>query len=541
MEKYLKKYHYLFFFGLAIFLLYPTFRSGYIFLLDWTVTPQVSWSDINFGVDSITAILSRIFSIFFSFELFQRFFLMAIIFFLGLGGFRLAKRTENVYAQYFSGLFFIFNPFIYARLVEQPGIAAGSAALFWFLIYLLEYLEDRKTRKIAIASVCAGLAISFFLHSAFFIAVALLIILTFDYFKRKDSKFLLKILLAILLAIFVINGNWIITSLFKLDEVRLNAIGSFTQEDVETFATRNIGGGSVYTTVLSLQGYWGEYQDRFVSIQDNPFWQVFFGAIFFVCIFGLVKIWKKDYLGKGMVVIFSVAYVLAIGIAASAIKPVALFLYENVPFYIGLRESQKWAVLMVFVYAFLGGWGVASILKLEKIKNYRREIGIFLALLPVMFSFPAIYGMHSHLTPLHFPKEWKEAKDLLYRNSYSGKVLFFPWHAYMEISFVGKNVTVPARPFFGKNVIQGNNTEFGKIYSHSCDEQTLAIEKYVFPKDGIDYENFPEDMGNWKIGKVLLAKEEDWHNYSWLDRIDIVRKVMENEKIIVYEILQVIR
>lgn len=541
MEKYLKKYHYLFFFGLTIFLLYPTFQSGYIFLLDWMVTPNVSWADINLGTDSLTVILSRIFSIFLSFEVFQKLFLAAIVLFLGLGGFRLAKRTGNVYAQYFSGLFLIFNPFIYARLVEQPGIAAGSAALFWFLIYLLEYLEGKKRRKIIIAAVLAGLSISFFLHSVFFVIFSLLVILVSDYLKRKEFKFSLKVFFVVAAGILIINGNWILNFLMKSGETRVDVVEKFTQMDVETFATRNIGGGSVHTTVLSLQGYWGEYQDRFVSIQDNPFWWLFFAAIFLVSVYGLVKIWKKDHIGKGMVMIFIVSYILAIGISSSATKPFIMFLYEKVPFYLGMRESQKWAVMLVFVYAFLGSWGVAGILNLEKIKKYWREIGIFLALLPVMFSFSVVYGMHSHLTPRHFPKEWEEAKTFLGKYSYSGKVLFFPWHAYMDIGFVGKNVVVPARSFFGKNIIQGNNVEFGEIYSHSFDEQTLAIEKYVFGGINTDYDNFPKDMGKLRVGKLILVKEEDWLDYGWLDRINIVRKVMENEKLIVYEILQTIK
>ncbi|MBA4317848.1 MAG: hypothetical protein C0412_05560 [Flavobacterium sp.] len=549
MEKYLKKYYRLFFFGVAVLLLYPTFQAGYIFSLDGAVMPDVSWADINFKVEPITLILYKIFSIFLSFGLFQRVFLLGVIFFLGTAGFRLAQRTENIYAQYFSGLFLIFNPFIYARLLEQSGIAIGCAAFFWFLIYLLEYLDDGSRKKIIWASVCAGLAISFFLHSAFFVALVLFIFFIFDYLKRKDWKFSGESFLIFWAIVFAINGNWILTAVFKVSETRVSGVQSFRQGDVEAFATRSIGDHSIYTTVLALQGYWGEYQDRFVSIQDNPLWFPAFLLILTLSIFGLVRLqtsaacWDsgcpKDF-AKSLFILFLIAFVLAIGAASLLTEFISLWLYENVPFYIGLREPQKWVAVLVFVYAYLGAWGIKYLLGIEKLQNCRKEMGIFCALLPVIFSFSMIRGMHEYLTPHQFPVEWQEAKIYLDKNITSDRVLFFPWHSYLKLDFAGKNVIVPAQAFFGNYAIRARNTEFGGIYSHSTDEQSLTIEKYVVKKDNpaekINYENFTVDMRRLGISKITLLKSEDWQNYLWLDRMERVVKVLENDKLIIYKI-----
>ena len=540
MEKFLEKYHKLFFLAIAIFLLYPTFQSGYIFLLDWPVRPDLSLADVNWKVDSIVRIINYSLASIFSFEIFQRIYLLAIIFFLGLAGFRLAKKTNNIFARYFAGIFLIFNPFIYARLVEQPGIALGSLFFFWFLIYFLEYLaEKEKSKKIWAASIFAGLAIATFAHSAFFVATAMVVLLAFDYLKNRDYRIVLKTALIIGIVVILLNGNW----LFSFANGTNSGVGgmrSFSLDDAKAFQTKTFGGHSVYYTVLALQGYWGEYQDRFVSIQENPFWMIAFLGILLLAMFGLVRqIINKDHFATPLTLAAVVAYVLAVGIASPIFAPLVNFLYDHFPLYIGLRESQKWVAVLVFFYAYFGAWGIANFLQGERIRSFKYEWGLFFAVLPVIFSFPIVKGMHQHFTPHEFPAEWQTAKEYLNENFSAGKILFLPWHLYANLDFAQKNVVVPARYFFGENVIQGNNTEFGGVYSHSLDEQTLAIEKYVARKDNpaekINYADFSKDMEKLGIQIVMLAKTEDWQNYSWLDRMNL-KKVLENDKIIIYNL-----
>lgn len=538
MEKYLKKYYRLFFLAVAILLLYPTLQRGYIMLLDWMVLPNISFSDINWSIDSIGVVIFKLLSLILGFGIVQRIVLFAIIFFAGTAGFRMAKRTKNIFAQYFAGLFLIFNPFIYERAIEQPNIAGGTVLFFWFLVYFLEYLEDRQRKKLLLASILAAFSVSVFIHSVFFIALSVIIFLLFDFLKKKNWKFALQTGLTILCFIVVPNLNWLV-SFANGTSQGIGGIRDFSLEDVATFDTSGINGGSVYPAVLALQGYWGEYQDRFVPFPENPLWSIAFLLIFALAVFGTFKLWKKDRFTKPLVILFWVAYVLAVGVASPLFKPIVLFLYQHVPLYIGLREPQKWVALLVFFYAFSGSWGIAYLLKNKKIKNYRAEIGIFCAILPIIFSFSAIRGMHEHFTTHEFPAEWQDAKNYLNENQTDGKILFLPWHSYMNFSFSGKNIVNPAQPFFGKNVIVGNNTEFRSVYSHFSDPQTLTIEKYVpdekNPIKKISGTDFIPDMAKLGIKKVILDKDEDWKSYSWLDTIN-AQKVLENDKLIIYNL-----
>jgi hypothetical protein len=400
-------------------------------------------------------------------------------------------------------------------------------------------LEERNRKKIIIASILSALGVSFCFHSAFFIATTVIVLLLFDLARKKDWRFSLKTVVIIFSCMILFNGNW----LFSLSQGVNGGAGNvsyFTQADLDTFKTRAIDDSSVYATVLALQGYWGENQDRFVSVRENTLWGLAFILILALAVFGIFKIWKKDQFAKPLVVIFFSAFVLAIGIASPLFKPLALWLYDHMPFYMGLREPQKWAAVMVLVYAYFGGWGVKYLLEIKKIKDYRREIGICCALLPIIFSFSIVKGMHEHLAPHEFPVEWQDAKNYLLQNPADGKILFLPWHAYTQFDFANKTIINPARSYFGKNIIQGNNTEFNDVYSHAADLQTVAIEKYAArennPGEKIGYRNFISDMKNLGIGRVMLAKTEDWQAYDWLDKINEAEKVLENDKIIIYDI-----
>ncbi len=539
MKKIFEEYHKVFFALIAVLLLYPTLQKGYVMLLDWSVLPNISLADITWSLDSVGAIIYKSLSIILGVEIVQRIVLFSIVFFAGTAGFRLAKRAGTVFAQYFAGLLLIFNPLIYARTIEQPNIAGGTVLFFWFLVYFLEYLEDKNRKKIIFASILGAFSVSFFIHSVFFIGISTIILLFFEFLKGRNWKFSLRTVLTVFLFIIVFNSNWLFSFASGTTQ-GIGGIGKFSVDDVYAFATSDVGDNSVYVTVLALQGYWGEYQDRFVSIQENPLWSMAFVFIFALSAFGAwMRFKRKDAFAKPLLSMFLVAFVLAIGIASPFFESLALFLYQHIPLYIGLREPQKWVAVMVFVYAYFGAYGIKYLLEIKGLQNYRKEIGIFCAILPIIFSFSIINGMHKHLTPHEFPLEWQQAKEYLQENPTEEKILIFPWHSYMNLDFAEKNIIVPQQ-FFGKNAIRGNNTEFGGVYSHSQDAQTLEIEKYIQTdikkKKTIDYGTFVGDMKNMDIGFVILLKAEDWQDYQWLDKIGGAKKVLENDKLITYKL-----
>ncbi len=533
MKRFFEKYYWLVFAGIAIVLIYPSFSPGYIFALDWAISPFITWSDIVW-TNPVGWVICDIFSVILTSAIFQRILLFAIITLAGIAGFRAAKNTHNIFAQYFAGLFLIFNPFFYARMIEQTMlIGAGIVALVWFWIFLMESLEEGNIKKMIGAAVCAALAVSFFAHSIFFVGLIFFAFTLKQYVIKEEWKKFFMMIAIFWVIVLCVNGNWIIASATE-GNTWASKVVNFTQDDLDAFRTRKIGGHSVYTTVLSLQGYWGEYQDRFVSVQDNFLWSSAFVLIFMLALYGVIRTWRDGMFTRTFVMLFLIAYVLAIGVASPVIKPYVLLLYEHVPYYIGLREPQKWVAVMMFIYAYMGAWGLKSILDHKKTKEYRTEVGLLCVILPVVFSFSMIRGVHEYVVPQNFPAEWHEVRNFLQTERVEGKVLFLPWHSYLYFDFAQKNITNPAKRYFGTRVISGNNVEFGKVYSNFSDAQTHMIQKYV--SDGKNTKEFAYDLCTINVQTVIVAKAEDWQNYLWIDHANGIQKVMENAELIVYAV-----
>lgn len=531
MKRFFEKYYWVFFAGVAIVLIYPSFAPGYIFALDWAISPFITWSDIVW-TDPAGWIICDVFSVVLTSAVFQRVLLFMIIFLMGVAGFRATKNTHNIFAQYFAGLFLIFNPFFYARMIEQTMlIGAGVVALVWFWVFLMESLEESHMKKMIGAAVCAALAISFFAHSIFFVGLIFFVLAIKRYVFTKEWKKFFLMTVIFWMIVLCMNSNWIIASATE-GNTWASKVVNFTQDDLDAFRTQKIGGHSVYTTVLSLQGYWGEYQDRFVSVQDNFLWSSAFILIFILALYGVVRTWRNSVFAKTFVILFFVAYVLAIGVASPVIKPYVLLLYEHVPYYIGLREPQKWVAIMMFVYAYMGAWGIKFILDQKGVREYRAEIGLLCMILPIVFSFSMIRGVHEYVVPQNFPAGWHDVRHFLQTERTEGKVLFLPWHSYLYFDFAQKNITNPAKRYFGMRVISGNNVEFGKVYSNFSDAQTQMIQKYV--SDGKNTKEFARDLCNIDVQTIVMAKAEDWQSYSWIDHAPGMQKVMENAELIVY-------
>lgn len=546
MKNFFKKRYALVFFLVTLFLVYPIFQGGYIFLLDWDVTPYISWEDIDLRTNSLGIVLYKAASISLGFGTVQRIVVLSILFFAGMAGFRLARRFGSVWAQYFAGLLCMLNPFLYARLVEQPGIAAGAVFFFWSWVYFLESLEKEfSMKKTVLAGICGGFAVSFFPHSVFFSALVFFCAMLSESVKKISRNAIgdwIKKAVVFFGIVILVNGNWIV-SFATGSEVGVGGMRKFTSADVETFETASVGGDSVYATVWTLQGYWGEYQDRFISIRDNFLWFPAFLLLFFLGVFGAYLCLKKrETVAISIVFSAVVAYVLAIGTASSVFASLARFLYEHFPLYIGLREPQKWVAVLVFAYAYFGACGIAGVMRWKGIQRYRGEVGFLCVLLPVAFSFSAIGGMREHLFPHAFPAEWREVKIYMEKEKNRGMTVFFPWQMYEKFDFAGKNIVSPARGFFGNRIITGNNVDFGSLRLYGSDEKMQTIGRYSPKPRGsgttervIETGNFCKDMRKWNIDSVILAKTEDWKKYDWLQET-CAKKVLENEKLILYQL-----
>jgi len=420
----------------------------------------------------------------------------------------------------------------------QYGVAASTLFVLYFMIYLLRYFKNGSRRDFVWTALFASFAVMFSMHAIFFVFATVIIFFLFRMFKTghygtEIGKALLIVIVALVLNANVIGG-------FVLGKSWAGEVfTSFDHQHLEVFESTGHYGTSVYFNVLSLHGYWGEAEDRFAGTQTyNFFWKPLFLAIFALALFGFWKGKKRNQMVLPLAVIGLAAYILALGIAGSLTRPLAQFLYDHVPFYLGLREPQKWVGLLLISYVALGSLGVNYLLDYAKSKKYQFLLGTSLVLLVLAYTPTMLWGLWGQLRPADFPIEWYQAKEIINKDPQNGRILFLPWHQYPMMSFaVGKEITNPARNFFGSRTIQGDNMEMGDVYSQSNNPQSQLIEKYISTKGRNEEANI-STLRVLGIGYIMLAKENDYKNYGWLEGQNSVKSIFEGDNLKLYQLTE---
>ena len=103
-------------------------------------------------------------------------------------------------------------------------------------------------------------------------------------------------------------------------------------------------------------------------------------------------------------------------------------------------------------------------------------------------------------------------------------VLALPWHLYLDFPWTqGRTVVNPMASYFQRPVISGDNIEAGDIETESTDPRSEYL-TYLFSV-GSDTTHLGRLLAPLGIRYVLLAKTDDWKDYSFLDTQADIRVV----------------
>ena len=549
MKNFFQKDYPVVFIFLAVLIFFPAWQSGYLFFLDWSVDPYLSLGDISGWDYSLGRMFYVLAAAILPFGFLQKIILFLLVCFLGIGGWKLAetlienekdkKSDSALWAKYFAGFLMIFNPFVYGRLADgQFGVALGAVLfILFFVIHLVRYFKNRKRKNLILAGLFSGLAVMFSPHSIFFVLAITGVFFIGNIIQTKKYWVNIWKSGAVVLIMLFLNANVVAGYLLNKDRDS-RAFYNFNQDHLEAFDTADYDNTSVYFNVLSLHGYWGEREMRFISTQNYNFiWKPLFLLIFALAVFGVAMgIRKKNKNVIPLAVLAALSWILAIGIAAPLVKPISQFLYNNVPYYIGLREPQKWAGILLIAYAGLGSLGVRHFLELKEVKKYISAWGVGIIFAILIYTPTMFLGFLGQLKPADFPPDWYSMKSYLNLNT-EGGILFLPWHQYMEVGFLGdKEIVNPAKAFFGDRVIQGDNMEVSTVFTQSGRPESKVIERYILSEDKINENEFISDLKEMGINYVLLLKAEDFEDYYWLDEMKLLPVVRDSENFRLYKI-----
>ena len=164
--------------------------------------------------------------------------------------------------------------------------------------------------------------------------------------------------------------------------------------------------------------------------------------------------------------------------------------FDNIPFFKGYREPQKFIGLLILAYSYLGAIGVqwlAGTIKDQFRSQRGRRAGYsititILMLLPIAYTYPMFWGFDNQLRVVSYPADWN-----------------------------------PSQLFFEKPIIKGDTLEFGSSFDQNVPAINKAIEAQVLNHAALLTDAGPR-LAQLNVKYILLAKTEELPDYGWLNR-----------------------
>ena len=460
-----------------------------------------------------------------------------ILFLCGAGAYTVCP--GNRYGKLFAGILYTVNPFTYVRfLAGHLWLLVSYACLPFFIKYAAEFFETLEKKS----AIKLMLIMTACMMTAHFLPVVLgifLVFFTLKFFRTEKKTELLKKSLVVIAGFLALNYYWI----FPLagENAIISRIKLFSSQDIEAFASRPALDFNTLFNVASMHGFWrGGYDYAKLHL---PFWYALFLLILYlsVCGFLVAREGENRLYAYGLAVAAVISLIFAAGVNFPPFADFVRWLYGNFFFLNGLREPHKLVAVLAFAYAYFGGIGLADYAAQLRLKLRIRDVCllafvVFCLLTPLVYSYTMLFGFGGWLRTVDYPRDWYEVNEFLNGDNEDFNVLFLPWHLYMDFKWIKNRdlrIANPARSFFDKPIIAGDNIEVDGIYSHSTNPVSRYVEFLIANGERID--NFGELISVINVKYVLLTKEADWRNYLWLRNQKDLELVMETENFLVFK------
>jgi len=526
---------------LALIVMWNLLLPGYILTLDMIFPPDVSKSAKEFfygfkeGFYNSAPMVFAIYILSFIFPiwLIQKIILLSILIVSGISAYKVCP--SNRLGKIFAAIFYMINPYTYVRFLAGHWHLLLAYSIFPFVLKsIMDFFKNFENKRRAIEfSLWLTLLGIFSTHYLFMFFFVFAIFFVFELFFNKKILFkeksliknLIKNLFVTFIIFFFLSFYWI-SQIFTTETI----LTQIEEKDIALFSSKPSLDFNVAFNVASLHGFWrGGYDYAKYHI---PFWYVLFILILFFSVYGFVEFKEKQKYHLAFIGIFS--FIIAVGSAVNYFSYLYKFLFENFLFFKGLREPHKFVGILAFIYSYFGGIGIGKI-RIHKNEKISKAFQIALLILPLIYSYTMLFGFNGWLRSIDYPKDWYEVNDFLNNDKEDFKVLFLPWHLYMDFKWIensDKRIANPAPSFFNKPIISGDNIEAGGIYSQSPSKISKYIEFLISSKDEI--KNLGELLSLLNVKYIILTKEVDWKNYLWLKEQDDLEIIKETENFIIF-------
>lgn len=516
---------------------------GYVLTMDMVFTPnvKVSLADALFRNSLPLRYLIQLGSILLPVWLIQKIILFSLFFNLGYLPFKFLPLPKNTTVRLFAALVYLANPFVYSRFLAGQWTHLMAYSLLPVFIHLLFKFTDAPSFKASLKLFFLVFLISLFsLH--FFVMVGVIMAVWFlghfvDYLV-KNKPVLLKSTLKNLvlggLVFTVISSYWLIPAIKPAESLPQR----FDIRHWQAFAASAHPGISTTLNVLSLNGFWGEggrWSEQFAWPQDYPVFWIAMGVIWILVLVGIVSGFrdkKTRPITAFFLILGVLSFIFSTGAGETVFKNLNIWLYENISFWDGFRDSQKFSGLLALSYVVLAGYGVGSILA--------GKFRFLILLIPVLLGFLMWGGFQKQIRPVWYPEIWYKAESVLQADTSDYKVLFLPWHGYLSLNFNNNLLLAnPAGRFFGDKAIVSKSVEIKDIYDQETNPEYRNLDNVIreeaslspnqtinfFIKENIKYLVFFQDLNG-----------VDNLQYEFLTSPNLKVKI-KDKQLVMYEIM----
>ena len=515
------------------------YTGGVFFLLDYISYPVTSWN-LDFWRVNLITLLAEGGMRLLGYQLFSKLFFFVTIFLSGWLGFVLAIQIANllkVESQHhtplaIAGVFLLMlNPVLYERMITQPWVYLAFVLMGFGLIQVLKTISDWKLKYYLFAGLLFGGAIGVSSHTVFMSGVFCLIYALL-YLRTKKVLLGLVFLMGMTL---LPNLNWLIGGFLGNWSVVTDTLATFNQANIEGFLSHALTPFNLELTSLMLYGFWGERAGHFVCPEDvNPLWWVF-PVILFIVSIGWYRFSYKNNkkLIWFLILVWILSWIFATGISSSRFWALNQWMFDNIPYYIGLREPQKWVGLLLFVratgilLAFSKLLCLLDELRWSKREMQKKIVPLGVLVLILIANTPAlIWGFYGQLVLSDYPTDYQTYKQTtLSWDLRKGKILILPRHSYLACPWTQRKIiSNPLKAYLGNNpqIVSSDNIEVANLYTNSTSLQSKNIEAFLQKKDlalisgfsTIIMMEYCADHQNYDFLKNLTGLQKD---YSWWD------------------------
>jgi len=522
----------------SLVLLGPLLAPGFVLTLDMVFTPRLEMPEqvtSSYLLHTVLHVLGLVLPA----DVVQKLLLVVILLLTGIGMHRLVVqlRLASGAPVYAAGLLYMVNPFTYERFMAgQYNVLFGYALLPWFVSAMFRLVAVPVWRRSLAAAAWALLISIVSVHSVVPAVLVALVIIAWRIVGGQLSR-KLCLQLAIVAIVWLGASTYWLLPVLTGDGSQAQLIGSFSSQDSQAFATAGDSVIGRLINVVRLQGFWAERYGLFELPQSRlPLivWGIVLLAILLFVSIGLVSLWLQGRRGLFMLLaaVLVSGLVLGSGIGGSW--------WGQLPLLSGYREPQKLAMLVAFAYALLVPLGLRTALDFTEQRKMELTAGALVPIavaMPFLLTMPYLWGGGGQLRAVQYPSSWYMLRDRLESEPRRVTVLSLPWHLYAHTGFAGRVIANPAPQFFDVSMIASDDPEFaGVAYSKptaASRQFDTAIERV---KNGGDSKSFTAALQTHDVQYVMLTKENDYKDYSFLTHQVGLQLVADYKEISLYRV-----